>query len=592
MVTHCCNRIHCWLMSVFFAGILLSGCASDPNRETPGLMTDSMQLTGTGEVCDEPLDATKLDARHLIDPLGLDRRTDKAQTDPQDLWERVRLGFRLEIPNDWRVRRELSRIVANPGSLESGVKRAEPYLHFIVNEAEKRNMPLELALLPAVESGFKPSARSPKEAAGLWQFIPSTAKEKGLKQNQWYEGRCDITASTRAALDYLQELADIFEGDWELALAAYNAGPGRVQRAIQANQEKGLETDFWSLPLPTETRNYVPKLLAIARVLQNPEYHGVNVKPLPNAPYFREVMLSKPMPMHQAAKLANVDPATLSKLNPGIRRGIAGLGGHYPLLLPAKRVAEFEERLAQLESGHWANLRQVLPRYRNYRVRPGDGVTQIAQQFGITSSELRAANSLNDWQLRAGQNLVIPATPATPATPSVVASAQAKDSLPTHPVPVPQATKSWVKVAPNDSKIVATELKTELVAAKSVPQLPASSNTTGNTPLTHVVQPREFLMGIARRYQIDHAQLAAWNNLSSKTGLIKGQVLRLHPPSSNAENKSFIYEVHKGDSLQQIAERFKVSIVDLRRWNRLAKDEIRPGTQLRLHPSASLTASF
>lgn len=251
-------------------------------------------------------------------------------------------------------------------------------------------------------------------------------------------------------------------------------------------------------------------------------------------------------------------------------------------------MAEFEERLAQLESGHWTNLRQGLS-HRSYRVRPGDGVTQIAQQFGITSSELRAANSLNDWQLRAGQNLVIPATPATP---SAVASAQAKDSLPTHPVLVPQATKSWIKVAPNDSKIVATELKTELVAAKSVPQLPASSNTTGNTPLTHVVQPREFLMGIARRYQIDHTQLAAWNNLSPKTGLIKGQVLRLHPPSSNAENKSFIYEVHKGDSLQQIAERFKVSIVDLRRWNRLAKDEIRPGTQLRLHPSASLTASF
>lgn len=462
MLTQCPTQIHYGLILISL-GAFLGGCAAPPQSK----MVSPSTITNTNnEFCDDH-DPTKIEPAYLTDPLGFGAKSHVSSNDPQDLWDRVRLGFRLNVPDDWRVKRELTRIIANPEGLEVGVKRAEPYLHFIVDEAEKRNMPLEIALLPAVESGFKPHARSNKAAMGLWQFIPSTAKEKGLKNNKWYEGRCDITASTRAALDYLQELAGMFEGDWELALAAYNAGPGRVQRAIQANQNRGLDTDFWSLPLPTETRNYVPKLLAIARILRDPEYHGVNLKPLPNTPYFGEVTLSRPLPLHQAARLANVDHATLSKLNPGIRRGIAGIGGNYPLLLPADKVAKFEERLAQLEPNHtWSSN---LPT-RNYRVRPGDGVTQIAQQFGITSSELRAINGLSDWQLRAGQNLVIPI------------------------------------------------------------------------------------------------------NIN--------------------KNKSFTYKVRQGDSLKQIAKRFKISIVDLRRWNNLEGDAIKPGTRLTLQPETPLTSSL
>lgn len=516
-------------------GALLGGCATPPQSELA-----YPTLTTNDKFCDDR-DPTKIEPAYLTDPLGFRAKSRINSTTPQDLWDRVRLGFRLNIPDDWRVRRELSRIIANPESLEVGVKRAEPYLHFIVDEAEKRNMPLEIALLPAVESGFKPHARSNKAAMGLWQFIPSTAKEKGLKNNKWYEGRCDITASTRAALDYLQELADIFNGDWELALAAYNAGPGRVQRAIQANQNRGLNTDFWSLPLPTETRNYVPKLLAIARILRDPEYHGVNLKPLPNTPYFGEVTLPRPLPLHQAAKLANVDHATLSKLNPGIRRGIAGIGGNYPLLLPADKVAKFEERLAQLEPNHsWSNN---LPT-RNYRVRPGDGVTQIAQQFGITSSELRAINGLSDWQLRAGQNLVIP---------------------------------------------LANQIQPKIA---STPDIKTLKPTAATKPYTHAVQPREFLRGIARLYQIDHIQLAAWNNLSPTANLMKGQVLKLYPPINVTKNKSFTYQVRQGDSLKQIAERFKISIADLRRWNNIDGDIIKPGTRLTLQPGTTLTSSL
>lgn len=509
MITHCHTRFHCWFVLLSLIYVLLNGCASNPNLNTTELVADSIQPPNTEQICDDPPNSTKLDATHLIDPLALNRKSNVNKSEPHDLWDRVRLGFRLDIPDDWRVNRELSRIVANPESLESGTKRAEPYLHFIVDEAEKRNMPLEIALLPAVESGFRPFARSNKAAVGLWQFMLPTAKEMGLKRNQWYEGRCDITASTSAALDYLQELADLFEGDWELALAAYNAGPGRVQRAIQSNQEKGLDTDFWSLPLPTETRNYVPKLLAIARILKDPEYHGVNLKPLPNVPYFGKITLSRPIPLHQAAKLANVDEAILSKLNPGIRGGVAGIGG-YPLLLPIEKIARFEERLAQLESRQWTNTNQNDKPYPNH-----------------------------NYQVR---------------------SSTAQSTIATNTKSLPQT------------------------------QSPITTHNT-NTPRIHNVQRGEFLMKIARTYKLNHTQLAAWNNLSPKSGLFQGQILRLRPPGSDPASKSFSYKVHKGDSLKKIAKLFNVSIIDLKRWNDLDGETIQPGIRLKLYPAHSLTSS-
>jgi membrane-bound lytic murein transglycosylase D len=552
-------KVNCGII-LMLCGTLLSGCASPPKGNIPETLANS---DDSDNFCDDRAYSSSLSSPHLTDPLGFRTQSIMNRNTPVNLWDRVRLGFRLNIPNDWRIRREMSRITSHPESLERGVKRAEPYLHFIVDEAEKRNMPLEIALLPAVESGFQPHARSNKAAVGLWQFIPSTAREKGLKNNWWYEGRCDITASTRAALDYLQELADMFNGDWELALAAYNAGPGRVQRAIQANEARGLETDFWSLPLPTETRNYVPKLLAIARILRNPEYHGVNLKPLPNAPYFSEVNLSRPLSLDQAAKLANVDQATLKKLNPGIRRGIAGIGGNYPLLLPVNRVAKFEERLSQLTPN--ISLSSNL-QPRNYRVRPGDGVTQIAQQFGISSSALRAANGLSDWQIRAGQNLVIPFAADAPKI------SKLKPNIPI--------------------ELDETDNEPKVATISPTRQIPVTNVATQAKLDTHIVQPGEFLRGIARNYNLDHVKLAKWNNLTPTSGLVKGQILRLQPPINESKSKTFSYQVRKGDSLKQIAERFNVSIADLRRWNDIEGDVIRPGMRLTLHPPTSLSSSL
>jgi len=489
----------------------------------------------------------------------------KTQTQhPTDLWDRVRLGFRLTAPDGPRIRRELAWLTANPDSLELGAKRAEPYLHFIVEETERRGMPLEIALLPALESGFRPNARSPREALGLWQFIPSTAKAMGLKQNWWYEGRCDITASTRAALDYLQILAEQFDGDWELALAAYNAGPGTVQQAIRSNQAKGLATDFWSLPLPDETRKYVPRLLAMARIMGHPDAHGVELKPLADEPYFSAVDLPYPLDLRQAARLAQVDRALLGKLNPGLRHGTTGPHGGYSLLLPVEQASRFEQRLAHLDPRQWAAPQQ-------YQVRRGDTLTQIARRLGISSRILQEANGLRSRRLRSGQKLVVPLT--ADRGPLLADANTAQDvaldrdgSKPSTPAPAPA------------------------LKARTTPPHPRKLGDPAG--IVHVVRRGESLSGIAQAHRVKLAQLAAWNKLSSNARLRTGQALRVYSLADISGGEPVTYRVRKGDSLHRIAQHFKVSVGDLRRWNHLDDDDLRPGRQLTLLLAEPLTSSL
>jgi membrane-bound lytic murein transglycosylase D len=211
------------------------------------------------------------------------------QVPQDDVWERMRQGFQLQEGNGVNPRIEQQRLwfANNPSFLENAGERGSLYIHYIVERLEERNMPLELALLPVIESAYNPMAYSRADASGLWQFIPSTGRYFNLRQTRFYDGRRDITASTTAAMDYLTRLHDMFNGDWLLALAAYNAGEGTVSRAIERNEKLGLPTDYWNLPLPAETQAYVPKLLALSQVVMSPEAYGVNLNPIANEPYFR-----------------------------------------------------------------------------------------------------------------------------------------------------------------------------------------------------------------------------------------------------------------------------------------------------------------
>ncbi|MFO1419181.1 MAG: transglycosylase SLT domain-containing protein [Methylotetracoccus sp.] len=232
------------------------------------------------------------------------------------------------------------------GFVRQSVQRARPFLHLIVEELDRRKLPFDLALLPILESGYKLRAESPKEASGIWQFIPGTGQLYGLPLTERYDGRLDVPRATRAAANYLAHLNRRFKGDWLLALASYNCGEGRVEQAIAANRENDLPTDFWALQLPEETKAYVPRLLALAEMFARPEEYRLNLQPLPNQRYLAPIRLEQPLPAEEVARLADLSVDRFLYLNPGFIQGTVGIEEANEILLPAHHVAGFVRRLA------------------------------------------------------------------------------------------------------------------------------------------------------------------------------------------------------------------------------------------------------
>ncbi len=319
--------------------------------------------------------------------------------EPADLWERIRNGFAMPDLVSPLVMQHQAAYLNRPQNLARVIQRSRRYLHHIVEEIEKRGMPTELALLPIVESAFNPMALSRARASGLWQFIPSTGREFQLRQNWWVDERRDIVASTAAALDYLQTIYEM-HGDWHLALASYNWGEGAVARAIEKNEARGLSTDYLSLTMPAETRNYVPKLQALKNIVARPQLFGVGLEPIPNRPYFATVEKPKEMDLALAARLAETPLEEFRALNPGYNRPIAS--GQARLAIPADKVETF---LSNLESHD-----KPLVSWRSYSLRKGEKIESVAARFGIAGAKLRQINGLGPRaRLAADQTLLVPA---------------------------------------------------------------------------------------------------------------------------------------------------------------------------------------
>jgi len=319
---------------------------------------------------------------------------------PPDLWDRIRTGFSMPNLSSPIVQDRQIWYASQPSYVKRMVERSKRYLYYIVEELEKRGMPTELALLPMVESAFNPMAYSRSHASGLWQFIPSTGKNYNLQQNSWYDGRRDIVASTSAAFDYLQFLYEM-HGDWHLALASYNWGENAVARAIEKNKAKGLPTDYLSLTMPTETRYYVPKLQALKNIVANPHAFGVDLEPVPNAPYFVTVEKTRDMDVRLAAKLADMPLTEFLALNPGHNRPVIVANGSPALVLPADRAKIF---LANLE-GH----DQPLVSWNLYTLRPGDKLDRIAAKSGISLARLKEVNGIGRrTKVGPGYQLMLP----------------------------------------------------------------------------------------------------------------------------------------------------------------------------------------
>ncbi len=445
-----------------------------------------------------------------------------------NLWDRLFALYRLPQVDHPRIRRELRWYLSHPEYLQRVQERARPYLYTIVTEIERHRLPGELALLPVVESAFRPEAYSRMRAAGLWQFIPSTGKLYGLEQNWWIDLRRDVHASTRAAIRYLKKLHTDFHGDWLLALAAYNAGEGTVMRAIRRNRRLHRPTDFWHLRLPRETRSYVPKLLAVARVFAHAEEYGIALLPIPNRPLYAEVRLDSQIDLHLAAELAELPLEELYRLNPGYRRWATAPDGPHRLILPLEKVALFQERLAKLPQS-----RRI--RWERHRVRRGETLSQIAQKYHTPVAVIRRANRLRGNRIYPGQPLVIP--------------------------------------------VVRTVSETLLARLEKIPVPPHRPPVK-----IHVVRRGDTLWKIARRYGVGIGQLARWNRIDPRRPLRPGQRLRIRVADAGNPFRSVVYTVRKGDSLYKIARRFGVRMRDLHQWNRRhLKGTLRPGQRIRLY---------
>jgi membrane-bound lytic murein transglycosylase D len=318
-----------------------------------------------------------------------------------DLWQRIRTGLSLPDMDSTLVHNNEKWFSSRPDYLSTALDRASLYLFHIVDEVDKRHMPMEIALLPMIESSYNPQAQSPMNASGIWQFLPSTGKVFGLKQNGWYDGRRDIVNATDAALDYLQRLHGMFN-DWELALAAYNCGEGCVSRAIAKNKARGRSTDFVSLDLPTETRNYVPRLLAIRNIIRDPEHFNLALNDIPNIPSFQKVTLPYPIEAQTAAKLAQMNLDDFLALNPGFRRRVIYAESQNTLLLPPDKAELFNKNLEATAS---SNIR-----LHSFQAPKGAMLAKIADQFDVTINWLKEHNPLEvkRGKLARAQTLMLP----------------------------------------------------------------------------------------------------------------------------------------------------------------------------------------
>lgn len=412
----------------------------------------------------------------------------------EDLWSRIKDGYAIpDVESPYTTNYE-TWYTARPDYIKRMLDRSQRYLFHIVEEVEKRGMPTEIALLPMIESAFNPQAYSSSAASGIWQFIPSTGKSFGLQQNWWVDNRRDITAATSAALTYLQKLHSMF-GTWDLALAAYNAGEGTVQRAIDKNRREGLPTDYQSLSLPVETKNYVPKLQAIKNIVTHPEQFGLEIGPIPNRPYFAHVTTPKQIDAKLAAELAEISFEEFSSLNPSYNRPvITSTGEKHQLLLPVWAAERFATNLA--------NYDKPLTNWQTYNAKRGERMDTIARKFGMNVGQLRNINGLSSSQ-------------------KVITS---------QPILVPASYNNKTDIATID---------TTGFGQNSIDTNEKVSENSSKQPAVHKVRKGDTLHALADRYDISSQILMKINQLKNSK-LKVGQTIHLTNAKYNSGNKTLV----------------------------------------------------
>jgi len=482
------------------------------------LFVVSSCATAINNISTEPLPDEPSDVRpNIIE--------NELKKEPYDIWERIRNDLTIQIPQDQTafasVYRE--RLVNNQNSVNRISKQGQRYLYHTLSRAQELNLPVELALLPFIESEFNPYAKSVDGATGIWQFLPATGKEWGLKSNWWYDGKKDVLASTEAALQFLSYLNKRFDGDWLLAMAAYNAGPTRVSRAIRKNKKKGEGLRFWDLDLPKETTAYIPKLLVLCELIKNPDSFGVHLPSIANRPYFEKVKIPGQLDLMQAADLAGLKPETVYELNPGFNQWATDPGGPHYLLLPIGVADRFITQLDSLDPDE-------LVRWDRYKIRRGDSLIRISKRFRIEVSVLKEINGMSNDLIIAGREIMVPRGSA------------------------------W--------------------SNQDVPRETTYSVTQGDS-----------LWNIAKKFKISIEDIASWNNLNIQKPLQINQTIkifsryeRIREDIPSRKLNTMLYPIKSGDTISKIASKFSIKSSKIQEWNDI-KDtsKIFPGQVLKLY---------
>ena len=531
--------------------LLLSGCQSildqthSSNHQTNTETEAFIDVASAIEINQALLKDEAIDVIHPVADGNIDLGNDvKESYLSNDVWQRIRSKLEFSIPDNPRITSQRDWFIKHPNYLKRVAKRAEPFLFYIVEALEANDIPIEIALLPIVESAFDPFAYSHGRASGMWQFVPATGKRFGMKQNWWYDGRRDVVASTEGAIKYLKYLNKFFDGDWMLALAAYNSGEGRVQRAVRKNKKKKLPTDFWSLDLPKETRAYVPKLLALADIIKRSEELKIKLYEIDNSPVISKVDIGSQLDLAKAAQLAKLTLTELQRLNPGFNRWATDPDGPHYLLLPNHKIEAFKQGLDKLS-------KKDRLAWQRYKIKNGDSLGKIAQKFNTEIDLIRQVNNVKGNHIRAGKFLLIPV--ATASLDSYLLSQNQR-------------------LAKTQNKVLAGEKR------------------------IHIVKSGDTLWDISRAYKVSTRSIAKWNGMAPRDTIKPGQKLVIwqkntnknllaanRSPNEQAIMRNITYRVRKGDSFARIADKFNVSISDIERWNSLSRKKyLQPGQMLRL----------
>lgn len=536
---------------LFPAFILLAGCQStvvSQNNKVEEHYTQTEYLASAADINQALLVDENIDVIHPVDDVDFSLSSkDLSLQNNDDVWHRIRQKLTFDVSENNRIDIQRAWFVKHPNYLDRVAKRAEPFLYYIVEELEKNNVPVELALLPIVESAFDPFAYSHGRASGMWQFVPDTGTRFGMKQNWWYDGRRDVIASTQGAIKYMKYLHKFFDGDWLLALAAYNSGEGRVQRAVRKNKKNGKNTDFWALDLPRETRAYVPKLLALADIIKRPEDFKLKLYEIANKEVISVVDTHSQLDLAKAASLADLSLTELQRLNPGFNRWSTDPAGPHRLVLPKHKVAGFEDNLSKLD-----NKERLA--WQRYKIKNGDNLGAIANKFHTSIELIRQVNDIKANQIRAGKYLLIPV------------AAKSLDSY----------------ILSQDQRIAKKQTKSQQ-----------------GVKIIHTVISGDNLWDLGKRYKVNSKHIAKWNGFAPRDTLKLGQKLVIWQKSTSSMNdvkttlnnagteqaimRNITYKVRSGDSFARIANKFNVSIGDIERWNSLSRNKyLQPGQKLKL----------